>query len=221
MSLKTTKLLFFISSLVFSISVFSQSLPDSIIKRIDNLYTKWNSSTSPGCAVGIIRNDSLIFAKGYGIANIENEIPITAKTIFYMASVSKQFTGYCIVLLARQGKLKLDEDIHVYLPWAPDFGKIITVRNLLNHTRGIRDDIHLSAISGIGYEGMLTQDLALNIIKRQRSLNFSPGEKYSYSNSNYVLLSEIVKAVSGKSFRSFADSSIFKPLRMLDTHFPG
>lgn len=219
MSLKTTKLLFFISSLVFSISVFSQSLPDSIIKRIDNLYTKWNSSTSPGCAVGIIRNDSLIFAKGYGIANIENEIPITAKTIFYMASVSKQFTGYCIVLLARQGKLKLDEDIHVYLPWAPDFGKIITVRNLLNHTSGIRDDIHLSAISGIGYEGMLTQDLALNIIKRQRSLNFSPGEKYSYSNSNYVLLSEIVKAVSGKSFRSFADSSIFKPLRMLDTHF--
>lgn len=219
MSIKTNKLLLLIPSIVLSVNTFSQSLPDSIIKRIDSIYTKWNTSTNPGCAVGIIRNDSLIFAKGYGIANIENEVPITAKTIFYMASVSKQFTGYCIVLLARQGKLKLDEDIHTYLPWAPDFGKIITVRHLLNHTSGIRDDITLSAISGLGYDGMLTQDLALNIIKRQSSLNFNPGEKYSYSNSNFVLLSEIVKAVSGKSFRSFAYSSIFKPLGMLSTHF--
>lgn len=216
---KKKLLLFLITSIGISIKVFSQSLPDSIIKSIDSLYTKWNTSTSPGCAVGILRNDSLIFSKGYGIANLENEVPITSKTIFYMASVSKQFTGYCIVLLARQGKLKLDEDIHVYLPWAPDFGKQITVRHLLNHTSGIKDYISLSAISGLGYEGMLTQDLALNIIKRQRSLNFNPGEKYSYSNSNFVLLSEIVKEVSGKSFRSFADSSIFKPLGMANTHF--
>jgi CubicO group peptidase (beta-lactamase class C family) len=220
MSIKRKRLLLVsISSVLLSIEVFTQSIPDSLIRRIDNLFSKWNTSASPGCAVGIVRNDSLIFSRGYGMANLEYEIPITAETIFYMASVSKQFTGYCIVLLARQGKLKLDEDIHVYLPWAPDFGKRITVRNLLNHTSGIRDDISLSAISGLGFEGMLTQDLALNIIKRQRSLNFNPGDKYSYSNSNYVLLAEIVKAVSGKSFRSFADSSIFKLLGMSDAHF--
>lgn len=216
---KKQVLLFLITSIGIAFKVFSQPLPDSIIKRIDSLFTIWNTSTSPGCAVGIIRNDSLIFSKGYGIANLENEVPITAKTIFYMASVSKQFTGYCIALLARHGKLKLDEDILVYLPRAPNFGKQITVRHLLNHTSGIRDDISLSAFSGLGFEGMLTQDLALNIINRQHSLNFNPGEKYSYSNSNYVLLSEIVKAVSGKSLRTFADSSIFKPLGMSNTHF--
>ncbi|MEO6734637.1 MAG: serine hydrolase domain-containing protein [Ferruginibacter sp.] len=210
---------FFIITLVTINKVASQILPDSITKKIDNLFIKWNTPNSPGCAIGIIRNDSLIYAKGYGMADLEHVIPITPATIFYMCSVSKQFTGYSVVLLARQGRIKLDEDIHVYLPWAPDFGKRITVRNLLNHTSGIRDDISLAAISGLGYDGMLTQDLSLNILKRQRSLNFPPGEQYSYSNSNFVLLSEIVKAVSKKSFRAFADSAIFKPLGMINSRF--
>lgn len=200
-------------------TLYSQDIPDTIAQKIDSLFAPWNNSTGPGCAVGIVRNDSLIFSKGYGLADLEHEIPITPKTIFYMASVSKQFTGYAIVLLARQGKLNLDEDIHHYIPWAPEFGKKITVRHLLNHTSGIRDDIYLSALSGLGYGGMLTQDLALNIIKRQRSLNFIPGEKYSYSNANFVLLAEIVKAVSGKSFRAFVDSTIFKPLGMVNSRF--
>ena len=197
----------------------AQSLPDFITKKIDNLFTKWNTTASPGCVVGVIRNDSLIYAKGFGMADLEHAIPITRSTIFYMASVSKQFTGYSIVLLARQGKIKLDEDIHVYLPWAPDFGKKITVRNLLNHTSGLRDDISLAEISGLGMDGMLTQDLAINIIKRQRTLNFNPGEQYAYSNSNYVLLAEIVKAACGLGFRAFADSAIFKPLGMTNSHF--
>lgn len=205
--------------LVNTKTVISQALPDSLTKRIDNLFSEWNTPNSPGCAIGIIRNDSLVYAKGYGMADIEHAIPITPATIFYMCSVSKQFTGYSIVLLARQGKIKLDEDIHTYISWAPDFGEKITVRNLLNHTSGIRDDISLAAISGLGYDGMLTQDLALNILKRQRSLNFPPGQKYSYSNSNYVLLSEIVKTVSGKSFRTFSDSAIFKPLGMEHSRF--
>jgi CubicO group peptidase (beta-lactamase class C family) len=220
MKINKKRLLIFLTTAIVVISkVFSQSLPDSIIGKIDDLYKKWDKNVTPGCAIGIVKNDSLIFSRGYGMANLENEIPITDETIFYMASVSKQFTGYCVVLLAKQGKLKLDEDIHVYLPWVPDFGVKITVRNLLNHTSGIRDDIYLAAISGLGSDGMLTQNLALNILKRQHYLNFNPGEKYSYSNSNYVLLSEIIKAVSGKSFRSFADSSLFKPLGMMHTHF--
>src|SRR5690348_15913898 len=116
------------------------------------------------CAIGIIRNDSLIYAKGYGMADLEHAIPLTPATIIYMCSLSKQFTGYSVVLLARQGRIKLDEDIHTYLKWAPDFGKKITVRNLSNHTSGIRDDISLAAISGLGYDGMLTQHLTLNIL---------------------------------------------------------
>ena len=198
---------------------FSQTINDSIKKKIDELFVKWDNPSSPGCAIGIVRNDSLIYTKGFGMSNLENNIPITSETKFYMASVSKQFTGYCIVLLARQGKVKLDEDVHIYLPWVPDFGNKITVRNLLNHTSGLRDDIDLSAICGLGVDGMLTQSLALNLIKRQRYLNFKPGKQYQYSNSNFVLLAEIVKSVSGQSFKSFADSAIFKPLEMNNTFF--
>lgn len=198
---------------------YSQKLPDSILTRIDSLFQKFDKTSVPGCAIGIVRNDTLIYAKGYGMANLENGIPITPETVFYMASVSKQFTGYSIILLARQGKLNLDDDIRKYLPWIHDFGKPITIRQLLNHTSGLRDDIGLAAITGLGYDGMLTQALAINLIKNQTSLNFDPGEQYSYSNSNYVLLAEIVKTVSGKSFRSFADSAIFKPLGMVNSQF--
>jgi CubicO group peptidase (beta-lactamase class C family) len=211
----------FLFCIILSIvsNAHAQTLPDSIVKKIDRLFSQWDKPNTPGCVIGIVSKSSLIYTRGYGMADMEHGIPIKPATVFYMASVSKQFTGYSIVLLARSGKIKLDEDIHVYLPWVPDFGQRITMRNLLNHTSGIRDDIALAAIAGIGQDGMLTQELALNIIKRQRTLNFSPGEQYGYSNSNFILLAEIVKSVSGKSFRAFCDSAIFRPLGMLHTRF--
>jgi CubicO group peptidase (beta-lactamase class C family) len=197
----------------------SQALPDSMISKIDGLFKKWDNPNTPGCVVGIVRNDSLIYSKGYGQANLENNTPNTPPSIYYMASVSKQFTAYAITLLARQGKLKIDDDIHQYLPWMADFGKKITIRNLLNHTSGIRDDINLKDVLGMGPDGMLTQALALKILKGQRTLNFSPGEMFSYSNSNYVLLAEILKVASGQSFRAFTNDAIFKPLGMTNTRF--
>lgn len=192
----------------------AQSIPDSIKSKIDSLFNQWDSPTTPGGAVGIIRNDSLIYARGHGMADLEQKKPITPQSIFYMCSLTKQFTGYSIALLVRQGKVKLNDDIHIYLPWMPDFGKKISVSNLLHHTSGIRDDISLAAIAGLSLDGMLTQDAALQLLKKQRALNFAPGEKYSYSNSNYILLAEIVKTVSGQTFRVFTDSAIFKPLGM-------
>src|SRR4051812_2719173 len=123
MQIQTRRLL---TLLVFILTIiqegFSQSFPDSIIKKIDNLFRKWNRPNTPGCVVGIVINDSLIYAKGYGLANMEDSIPNTPQSIYYMCSVSKQFTGFAITLLARQGKLKLEDDIHVYLPWMADFG---------------------------------------------------------------------------------------------------
>ena len=199
---------------------FSQTIDDSTKKKIDALFTQWDNPKSPGGAIGIVRNDSLIYAKGFGMANLENNIPNTPETNFYMASVSKQFTGYCIVLLAKEGKVKLDEDIRIYLPWFPNYGYKITVRNLLNHTSGIRDDLDLATISGYNRFGIVTQLHALSLIKSQLSLNFTPGKQYQYSNSNFVLLAEIVEKVSGQSFSSFADSAIFKPLGMKHTSFP-
>ena len=113
------------------LKVCAQSLPDSVAKKVDKLFAKWNSPNSPGCVIGIVRNDSLIYAKGYGQANIEYNIPNSPETIYHMASVSKQFAAYSIVLLAKQGKLQLDDDIHKYLPWFPDLKEKITDSKVL------------------------------------------------------------------------------------------
>src|SRR5450432_1346119 len=209
--------------LCFSLSPITkisvQTLPDSITKKIDNIFTAWNLAYSPGCAIGIVRNDSLIYAKGYGSANLEYGIPITPATIFHMASVSKQFTAFSIVLLATQGKLKLDDDIRKYLSWFPDLHTKITIRNLLNHTSGIRDQWQLLGISGTRMDDVITQDQIIKILSKQQALNFEPGSKYSYSNSGFTMLAEIVKSVSGQTLRKFTDSAIFKPLGMTSTHF--
>lgn len=200
-------------------SSFSQSLPDSTSKKIDSLFKQWDIKTSPGCAVAVVRNDSIIYAKGFGMANLEYSIPNAPETIFHMASVSKQFTGYAIVLLAKQGKLKLDDDIRKYLPWFPDMKKKITILHLLNHTSGIRDQWQLLAISGTRLNDVITQDHIVKILSKQKELNFNPGERYVYSNSGYTMLAEIVKSVTGQTLRKFCDSAIFKPLKMNSTHF--
>nr|WP_198160784.1 serine hydrolase domain-containing protein [Pedobacter panaciterrae] len=204
---------------IFDTTTKAQQLSDSTTVQVNRLFEKWNKDNNPGCAAGIVKGNDLVYAKGFGLANLEDETVNTPQTIFYMCSVSKQFAGYAIALLARDGKLKLDDEIQHYLPWMQDFGKKITIRNLLNHTSGIRDDIGLSQYFGLNLDGMLTQDLAIQILKRQRTLNFTPGEKFSYSNSNYVLLAEIVKEVSKKTFRNYVDSTIFKPLGMSSSKF--
>ena len=210
-------LYFFFASGFLSLS--AQSIPDSTVKKIDNFFSSATIGNRPGFAVGIVRNDSIIFAKGYGMANLEYNIPITPETIFHMASVSKQFSAYSIILLAGKGKLQLDDDIRKYLSWFPDLKEKITIRNLMNHTSGIRDQWQLLAISGTRLDDVITQDHIIKILSKQQALNFKPGDAYSYSNSGFTLLAEIVKTVSGQSFRSFTDSAIFKPLGMTNTHF--
>ncbi len=216
--LRSTAALFFLS-ISFAGKTIGQALPDSIVTKINTFFTTWNNANSPGCAVGIVRNDSLIFSKGYGMANLEYGIPNSDETIFHIASVSKQFTAYGIILLARQSKLGLDDDIHKYLHWFPDMKQKITIRNLLNHTSGIRDQWQLLAIQGTRLDDVIAQDHILKILSKQNALNFPPGEESIYSNSNYTLLAEIIKSVSGQSLRKFADSAIFKTLGMVHTHF--
>jgi len=166
-----------------------------------------------------VRNDSLLFSKGYGMANLEYGIPITPQTIFHIASVSKQFTAYSILLLERQGKLSLEDDIHKYLNWFPDLKEKITIRSLLNHTSGIRDQWELLAIAGTRLDDVIMQDQIIKILAKQQALNFKPGTDWSYSNSGFTLLAEIVRSVSGQTLRQFADSAIFNPLGMNNTHF--
>lgn len=185
--------------------------------RIDSVFLDLDHTDSPGCAVGVVRGGALVFADGYGSANLDHELPITPETVFYMGSVSKQFTAGSILLAARQGHLSLDDDVRTWIPELPDFGATITVRHLVHHTSGIRDYLTLQAIAGT-FGGASDQEV-LELLARQKGLNFAPGERYLYSNSGYFLLSEILERATGTTLREYADRWFFQPLGMRYTHF--
>ncbi len=190
---------------------------------VDAVFRNFTKAGSPGCALGIYRDGKMIYAKGYGLANVELEVPITPASVFDIGSTSKQFTAASILLLEKQGKLRLDDDIRKYLPELPEYpaphGGTITILNLLNHTSGVRDYLALFAMAGIPMDGVTTDDTALAMLARQKALNFPPGSDFLYSNSGYFLLSIIVKRVSGQSLRGFARDNIFTPLGMLHTEY--
>ncbi|MFQ5628529.1 MAG: serine hydrolase domain-containing protein [bacterium] len=192
---------------------------DSLTVKVDSLFVKWNKPDSPGCALAIIKDHEMIYARGYGSANLEYNLPITSKSVFRIGSTSKQFTAMCILLLAEQGKLALDDDIRKHVPEMPDYGTLITISHLIHHTSGIRDYLTLMELAGLRNDDFLIDDEVIDLIARQKELNFKPGDEYLYSNSGYFLLSVIVKRASGKSLREFADEHIFKPLGMAYTHF--
>jgi len=192
----------------------------SVTARVDKLFAQWNKSDSPGCALGIVKDGRLIYKRGYGMANLEHNIPISPQSVFQINSMSKQFTAMSILLLAKQGKLSLDDEIQKYLPEVPRYQSLITIRHLIHHTSGIRNVVELAELTGMRHEDVhLTDDDFLGLIARQKELNFKPGEEYVYSNSGYFLLGLIVKRASGKSLRGFAEENIFKPLGMTNTHF--
>jgi CubicO group peptidase (beta-lactamase class C family) len=147
-------------------------------KQIDAVFEHWNNPDTPGAAVAVIEHGKIVYEKGYGIANLEYNIPIVPQTIFHVASVSKQFTAMAIVLLERDGKLSIDDDVHKYLPELPNYGYKITLRNLLQHTSGIRDQRQTLSTAGWSMEDVITQDQILRMLFRQKELNFQPGTKH-------------------------------------------
>jgi len=194
-------------------------IKEKLAKEVDELFKQWDKADSPGCALAIIKDGKIIYKKGYGMANLEYDIPITPQTIFHVASVSKQFTAFSILLLEQEGKLSLKDEIQSYLSYLPHFGKKITIQHLLNHTSGLRDQWALLRIAGWRMDDVITQSDILNIVKRQKELNFKPGSEFLYSNTGYTLLAEIVAAISGMKFTDFTNLKIFKPLEMEQTHF--
>jgi len=192
---------------------------DSAFRWIDSVFAPYSSRQGPGCAVGVSRDGRLVFAKGYGSADLEHDAPITPSTPFYIASVAKQFTAMSIVLLAEDGRLSLDDSIRHWVPEVPSFGSPITLRQLLYHTSGLRDYFTLLALSGWPSDGPLTERQFLDLISRQKHLNFPPGEEFLYSNTGYALLAIVVQRVSGKSLRDYAAEHIFRPLGMTHTEF--
>jgi CubicO group peptidase (beta-lactamase class C family) len=186
---------------------------------VDKIFAEWSSLSSPGCAVGALQNGRFLYKQGYGSANLDYDIPNSPDMVYYVGSDSKQFTAASIALLSLQGKLSLDDDIRRYLPEMPDYGTPIRVRNLVHHTSGIRDIYALMTLRGDRMEDVFSDSAAIALIARQKGLAFTPGSAYSYSNSGYFLLAQIVKRVTGQSLRDFANEQIFLPLGMTHTHF--
>jgi CubicO group peptidase (beta-lactamase class C family) len=186
---------------------------------VDRIFADYDRADSPGCSVGAVQNGRFLYQRGYGMANLDYDIPNSPDMVYYVGSDSKQFTAATIALLSLQGKLSLDDDIRKFLPEMRDYGTPISVRHLIHHTSGIRDVYALMTLRGERLEDVFPDSAAIALIARQKGLAFEPGARYSYSNSGYFLLAQIVKRVTGKSLRDVADEQIFRPLGMSRTHF--
>lgn len=195
----------------------NRAVPAETAARFDAIF-KDIGADGPGCAAGVYRDGELLIARGYGLANVELGVPITDATVFDIGSVSKQFTAMAAILLAQDGKLSLDDDIRRFLPEMRDYGSKVTVRHLIHHSSGIPDFLNLMFLRGQDERDSATMPEILDLMARQDALMFAPGTAFSYSNTGYVLLAEIVARASGQPFSAFAHERIFKPLGMSNSH---
>lgn len=202
----------------FALGIFDNK--ENKNKEIDAIFSEWNHDDTPGCALGVYQNGAVIYANGYGMANLEHGIPITPESIFYLGSVSKQFTAASTLLLAHDGLVDLDAPMQTALPWLPDIAAQFTVRQGLQHVSGMRDYFDLLVLSGRMPQDLMVTDEDLNeLIALQQSLNFTPGDQYSYSNTPYYLMSQIFEEKTDGDMASFAAARIFGPLGMTNSHF--
>lgn len=190
----------------------------SLASKVDEIFAAFTPDT-PGCAVAVYQNGNTILAKGYGSANLEYGVPITPATPFIVGSVSKQFTAAAIALLVEEKRIALTDDVRKYVPELADYGKPITIDHLVHHTSGLRDWWELVGLAGMRFDDTYAVQDVLDMTARQHGLNFTPGDRYVYSNTGYIVLGLVVQRVTGKSLREFAADRIFGPLKMADSHY--
>lgn len=206
------KRLLFAFLAIFSLSSRAMNQPNE--KAIDTLLHDFDQPGSPGAAVMVVKEGKPVFAKGYGLADLEKKIPCATNTNFRLASVTKQFTAMSVLILAERGKLSLDDSIAKFFPEFPDYGKAITVRHVLTHSSGLPDyEDHIPPGTSIP----LSDRDVLFILRQRAKGDFPPGSQFHYSNSGYSLLALLVENVSGKTFPAFLKKNIFEPLGMTDT----
>lgn len=205
-------------ALLVSLSAVPQS--QAVVEpepMVDEIFGKWSTAT-PGCAVGVGVAGRPELLKAYGMADLEHDVRNSPNTIFEGGSLSKQFTALAVQLLAADGKLSLDDAVRKYIPELPDYGVPVTIRHMLTHTSGLRDWGSVESIAGWPRTTRAyTHAHVLDIVSRQKALNFTPGDHYSYSNTGYNLAAVIVSRVSGMPFAEFSQRRIFGPLGMTRT----
>ncbi|MGB6885328.1 MAG: serine hydrolase domain-containing protein [Candidatus Acidiferrum sp.] len=212
-------ILLFCAGSLFAVAAFAQQDASSLERKVDQVFADYDKQDSPGCALGVVRDGNFIYKRGYGEGSLELGVPLTPESVFYMGSVSKQFTAASVVLAAEQGYLSLDDDIRKYVPEIPFYGKPITLREMLHHTSGLRDVLGLLLLAGRNFEDIHPTPELLDLLSRQKALNYMPGDEYLYSNTNFFLMSVVIHRVTGKPLSQFAEENIFKPLGMTHTRF--
>jgi CubicO group peptidase (beta-lactamase class C family) len=191
----------------------------TITDRVDALFAQWDTTTSPGCILAVIKDGEFLYTRGYGMADLERGAPITTDSIFDIGSTGKQFTATVIAILAKQGLLNLDVSIRRHIPEMPDYADQITIRNLIHHTSGLRDYLAIMELCGMTDVNVYAEELLFDLIVRQKGLNFKPGSEYLYSNSGYFLLGTIAQRVTGKHITELIREHILDPLGMKQTTF--
>lgn len=192
---------------------------DARVAKVDSIFADMQGTARPGCAVGALQDGQFLLRRGYGMANLESGLAITPETVFYMGSLSKQFTAMSIALLAQDGRLQLDAPAQTWLPEIPAMGAGITVRHMIHHQSGLREKWELLALMGRRDGDLVTQQDVHDIVQRQQALSFAPGTDFLYNNTAYDLLGTMVQRVSGQSLRAFAAARIFTPLGMGNSQF--
>jgi CubicO group peptidase (beta-lactamase class C family) len=202
----------------------------SLEKKIDNIFADWDNHSSPGMALAVRLNGKVVYRRGYGMADLDHKIPNAPDTVFHAASLTKQFTAMAIMMLINDPSLAtmsitLDTEVHTLVPQLGNISQSITIRQMLHHTSGIRDQWVLATMAGwrLSDDVVTRSDVMDRFVARSKSLNFDPGDEFSYSNTNYTLAGEIVKKVSGMSLSAFCDRYIFQALnmrrtRIIETH---
>jgi CubicO group peptidase (beta-lactamase class C family) len=195
--------------------------------RLDALLNEWKQKHGPGMAAALIRDGRIEYRKFFGFADLERRKPITADTQFLLASLTKQFTAMAIMILAERHKLAFDDSLARFCPEFPDYARTITIRKLLNHTAGLTqyqelligkiDENYFRSSKSPPAAHEFTAIEALQILSRQQKLRFTPGEKFEYSDSAYLLLGQIIERISGERYAEFLKETIFDPLGMNDT----
>lgn len=203
-------------TMFLSAGAFAQDVP---AQKVDQIFSDYDKPGSPGCSLGVIRDGDFVYRRAYGLANLELGVPLSPQSVFYMGSVSKQFTAASVVLAAEQGYLSLDDDVRKYIPELPDYGHVVSLRQMIHQTSGFRDFYTLLGLSGHDATNFNSPQDIFKIVARQRGLNNVPGDQWIYSNTNYFLLGMVLHRATKKSLAQFAAENIFKPLSMSHTLF--